>query len=250
MLPDRDFPFFHLAVRNAGLYDRDRQQCCNCPPGACPRPRRRPHRRPRRRPPAHRRQGDQARHGGTGAGLALRSRRLRGGSVLHLEGGRGVREDPEQAHRCRVGAVFQLQGGHHGVGPGRRRRGLCGARHGVRVRAGADAAQPAAAYTFPSFHERILEPYNYYNFGQRYIRGLIDFTTSMLGNEAGFKEVEQQLKNEENVVLLANHQTEADPARVCAAARGGLPGPRHGRHLRGRRQGRHGPAVQAVLYGA
>jgi glycerol-3-phosphate O-acyltransferase len=71
---------------------------------------------------------------------------------------------------------------------------------------------PAAAYTFPSFHERILEPYNYYNFGQRYIRGLIDFTTSMLGNEAGFKEVEQQLKNGENVVLLANHQTEADPA--------------------------------------
>lgn len=67
---------------------------------------------------------------------------------------------------------------------------------------------PDAAYTFPSFHERILEPYNYYNFGQRYIRGLIDFTTSLLGNEAGFEEIEQQLKNGENVVLLANHQTE------------------------------------------
>jgi glycerol-3-phosphate O-acyltransferase len=67
---------------------------------------------------------------------------------------------------------------------------------------------PAAAYTFPSFHERILEPYNYYNFGQRYIRGLIDFSTSMLGNEAGFEEIEQQLKNGDNVVLLANHQTE------------------------------------------
>ena len=67
---------------------------------------------------------------------------------------------------------------------------------------------PIAAYTFPSFHERILEPYNYYNFGQRYIRGLIDFSTSMLGNEAGFEEIEQQLKNGENVVLLANHQTE------------------------------------------
>ena len=71
---------------------------------------------------------------------------------------------------------------------------------------------PAAAFTFPSYHERILEPYNYYNFGQRYIRGLVDFSTSMLGNESGFKEIEEQLKRGENVVLLANHQTEADPA--------------------------------------
>lgn len=71
---------------------------------------------------------------------------------------------------------------------------------------------PRAAFTFPSHHERILEPYNYYNFGQRYIRGLVDFTTSVLGNEAGFLEIQEQLERGENVVLLANHQTEADPA--------------------------------------
>eukprot|EP00204_Picochlorum_oklahomense_P000837 CAMPEP_0118797840 /NCGR_PEP_ID=MMETSP1161-20130426/298_1 /TAXON_ID=249345 /ORGANISM="Picochlorum oklahomensis, Strain CCMP2329" /LENGTH=433 /DNA_ID=CAMNT_0006725059 /DNA_START=15 /DNA_END=1316 /DNA_ORIENTATION=+ len=71
---------------------------------------------------------------------------------------------------------------------------------------------PEASYTFPSYHARILEPYNYYNFGQRYIRGLVDFHTSILGNEDGFREVEEQLKRGENVVLLANHQTEADPA--------------------------------------
>ena len=71
---------------------------------------------------------------------------------------------------------------------------------------------PRTAFTFPSHHERILEPYNYYNFGQRYIRGLVDFTTSMLGNEEGFEEIQEQLKRGENVVLLANHQTEADPA--------------------------------------
>lgn len=29
---------------------------------------------------------------------------------------------------------------------------------------------PATAYTFPSFHLKIEEPYNYYLFGQRYIR--------------------------------------------------------------------------------
>ena len=34
-------------------------------------------------------------------------------------------------------------------------------------------------YTFPSFHTRILEPYNYYEFGQRYVRNLIDFEKSV-----------------------------------------------------------------------
>lgn len=29
---------------------------------------------------------------------------------------------------------------------------------------------PATSYTFPSFHKKIEEPYNYYLFGQRYIR--------------------------------------------------------------------------------
>lgn len=71
---------------------------------------------------------------------------------------------------------------------------------------------PGAGYTFPSYHTRILEPYNYYNFGQRYIRGLVDFQKSQLGNVERFKEIERQLANGDNVVLLANHQTEADPA--------------------------------------
>lgn len=67
-------------------------------------------------------------------------------------------------------------------------------------------------YTFPSAHERILAPYNYYEFGQRYIRGLVDFQHSLLGHEDRFAEVEAALAKGENVVLLANHQTEADPA--------------------------------------
>ena len=71
---------------------------------------------------------------------------------------------------------------------------------------------PKAAFTFPSQHHRLLEPYNYYNFGQRYIRGLVDFKTSMLGGRDTFKTIAAQLAAGENVVLLANHQTEADPA--------------------------------------
>lgn len=37
-------------------------------------------------------------------------------------------------------------------------------------------------YSFPSFHTRIQEPYDYYKFGQRYVRNLIDFDNSVVGH--------------------------------------------------------------------
>ncbi|KAK9806373.1 hypothetical protein WJX72_012050 [[Myrmecia] bisecta] len=66
-------------------------------------------------------------------------------------------------------------------------------------------------YTFPSHHHRILEPYNYYEFGQNYVRTLIDFSKSVIGHLPRFEKMAEQIANGENVVLLANHQTEADP---------------------------------------
>ncbi|KAI8466897.1 MAG: glycerol-3-phosphate acyltransferase [Monoraphidium minutum] len=72
-------------------------------------------------------------------------------------------------------------------------------------------AQFVAPYTFPSLHTRILSPYDYYAFGQRYVGSLIDFGASALGNAAVFDEIEARLAAGHNVVLLANHQTEADP---------------------------------------
>jgi hypothetical protein len=72
-------------------------------------------------------------------------------------------------------------------------------------------AQFVAPYTFPSFHKRILEPYDYYAFGQRYVGSLIDFDRSAVGNADTFAKINAQLAAGENVVLLANHQTEADP---------------------------------------
>lgn len=71
---------------------------------------------------------------------------------------------------------------------------------------------PSSAYTFPSYHTRLLEPYNYYLFGQKYIRGLVDFSKSQLGHKERFAQISENLKAGHNVVLLANHQTEADPA--------------------------------------
>lgn len=66
-------------------------------------------------------------------------------------------------------------------------------------------------YTFPSYHTRLLEPYNYYKFGQTYVRTLINFNKSVVGHLDRFQQVQEQLDAGDNVVLLANHQTEADP---------------------------------------
>ena len=66
-------------------------------------------------------------------------------------------------------------------------------------------------YTFPSYHTRLLEPYDYYKFGQTYVRTLINFNKSVVGHLDRFEKVQQQLDAGDNVILLANHQTEADP---------------------------------------
>lgn len=66
-------------------------------------------------------------------------------------------------------------------------------------------------YTFPSYHTRLLEPYDYYKFGQNYVRTLINFNKSVVGHIDRFEKLQQQLDAGENVILLANHQTEADP---------------------------------------
>lgn len=66
-------------------------------------------------------------------------------------------------------------------------------------------------YIFPSYHQRVLEPINYYEFGQKYVGSLVDFDNSFIGHLERWKQISRQLEAGENVVLLANHQTEADP---------------------------------------
>lgn len=46
---------------------------------------------------------------------------------------------------------------------------------------------------------------------QNYVRWLIDFKQSVLGGVEHFDAMEAALAAGENVVILANHQTEADP---------------------------------------
>lgn len=67
-------------------------------------------------------------------------------------------------------------------------------------------------FIFPSHHRAIREPFDYYMFGQNYIRPLVDFRKSYVGNISIFSDMEQQLLQGHNIILFSNHQTEADPA--------------------------------------
>lgn len=49
---------------------------------------------------------------------------------------------------------------------------------------------------------------------QNYVRWLINFKQSVVGNLHHFDNIESALSRGENVVMIANHQTEADPGGV------------------------------------
>ncbi|RLN18986.1 hypothetical protein C2845_PM02G18780 [Panicum miliaceum] len=70
-------------------------------------------------------------------------------------------------------------------------------------------------FTFPPYHKAIREPFDYYMFGQNYIRPLVDFRNSYVGNISLFHDMEEKLCQGHNVVLMSNHQTEADPAIIA-----------------------------------
>ncbi|KAL6905400.1 hypothetical protein ACP4OV_003001 [Aristida adscensionis] len=72
-------------------------------------------------------------------------------------------------------------------------------------------------FTFPPYHKAIREPFDYYMFGQNYIRPLVDFRgrNSYVGNISLFHDIEEKLRQGHNVVLMSNHQTEADPAVIA-----------------------------------
>jgi len=81
----------------------------------------------------------------------------------------------------------------------------------LRAIAGRTLKEFLEPYEFPSEHKRILAPYNYYEFGQRYVRNLVNFERSWLGHRERWDDVQARLARGENVILLTNHQSEADP---------------------------------------
>jgi len=65
-------------------------------------------------------------------------------------------------------------------------------------------------HPFSIFHQSLREPFDYYQFGLDFIRPFIDFARSKIVGMSSLQEIEDQLRKHENVILLANHQTEPD----------------------------------------
>lgn len=69
-------------------------------------------------------------------------------------------------------------------------------------------------YAFKPYHQRITHPFDYYRFGLNLFRPLIDFSSSTVLGIERIKEIQEMIAKNENVIFLANHQTEPDPQAI------------------------------------
>jgi len=74
--------------------------------------------------------------------------------------------------------------------------------------------QLKSPHPFEPYHSQIRRPFDYYTFGLDFIRPLVDPSQSeALGMEYA-EEINLHISNGNNVILLANHQIEADPQAI------------------------------------
>jgi len=66
-------------------------------------------------------------------------------------------------------------------------------------------------YKFPPYHEAIREPLDYYALGNEFATGVINNEDSAILGLEQIAKIKEQLAAGDNVVMLANHQSEADP---------------------------------------
>ncbi len=70
-------------------------------------------------------------------------------------------------------------------------------------------------FAFEPYHQKVRHPIDYYQFGLDFILPLIDGTTSRIYGEQHLDAMQKKLRQKENVILLANHQTETDPQAIA-----------------------------------
>lgn len=70
-------------------------------------------------------------------------------------------------------------------------------------------------HKFEAYHQKIRHPIDYYAFSLDFIRPLINFPHSTIQGKEELDIIEAQLGRKENVIFLANHQTESDPQAIA-----------------------------------
>jgi len=69
-------------------------------------------------------------------------------------------------------------------------------------------------FVFEPFHRQITAPFDYYQFGVEFLRPLVDKARSSLHGHAHLERAAAQRAAGDNVIFLANHQTEGDPQAI------------------------------------
>ena len=75
--------------------------------------------------------------------------------------------------------------------------------------------EATSPFQFEPFHKAIFEPIDYYSFGIEFMRSLVE-DVKLVGQDQ-LKLMQSKLLNKDNIVLFANHQTEADPQLISVA---------------------------------
>ena len=69
-------------------------------------------------------------------------------------------------------------------------------------------------FSFKPYHKCIRSPFDYYQFGIELFRPLVDKERSSVLGREHLEQILKELKKGDNVILFANHQTEADPQAI------------------------------------
>jgi glycerol-3-phosphate O-acyltransferase len=69
-------------------------------------------------------------------------------------------------------------------------------------------------YHFEPYHQHQVAPFNYYHFGLEFTRPIVILDRSTILHAENLNLLAAQLKQGDNVILLANHQTELDPQAI------------------------------------
>lgn len=69
-------------------------------------------------------------------------------------------------------------------------------------------------WSFELYHEHILTPFNYRQFGLDLFRPLVIFPKSKLLGKEHLETIQQKIDQGDNVILFGNHQTEPDPQAI------------------------------------
>jgi len=74
--------------------------------------------------------------------------------------------------------------------------------------------QASSMPKFELFHKKITKPFNYQQFGINFLKPLVDLEKSQVLGLENLKKIQNFINKKENVILLANHQSEVDPLLI------------------------------------